>query len=95
MTGGLSGEGVSREDLEALKDGILALAASGYPFRQKSAQGQPAPKTGIERRCRTCGASFIGLAPGKTGEAGIWDDPHWYCSVECTPAGARPAEEHP
>ena len=45
-----------------------------FPFRQKSARGQPRPQTSIERCCRGCGASFIGLAPGKTGEAGIWHD---------------------
>ncbi len=61
------------------------------PFRQKSARGQPRPHTSIERCCRSCGASFIGLAAGKTGEAGIWHAWHWYCSVECAPAEARPA----
>ncbi len=64
-----------------------------YPFRQKSAQGQPKPNTSIERRCQRCGASFIGLAPGKTGEAGIWHAWRWYCSVECAPAEARPAPD--
>ena len=63
---------------------------TSYPFRQKSAQGQPKPETSIERRCRRCGASFIGLAAGKTGEAGIWHAWHWYCSVECAPAEAQP-----
>ena len=57
-----------------------------YPFRQRSARGEPRPQTSIERRCRTCGASFIGLAAGKTGEAGIWHYMTWYCSVECAPA---------
>lgn len=67
-------------------------AAPGrYPLRQKSAHGQPRPNTSIERRCEACGASFIGLAPGKTGEAGIWDArPRWWCSVECAPAAVRP-----
>lgn len=63
-----------------------------YPFRQKSAQGQPKPQTSIERCCHTCGASFAGLAPGKTGEAGIWSSRHdlrWYCSVECAPESVR------
>jgi hypothetical protein len=63
------------------------------PFRQKSAQGQPKPNTSIERRCKTCGASFTGLAPGKTGETGIWHAWHWYCSIECAPAKARPAPD--
>lgn len=66
--------------------------ATSYPFRQKSAQGQPKPNTTIERRCQKCGASFIGLAPGKTGEAGIWDNrSRWWCSVGCAPANVRPA----
>jgi hypothetical protein len=57
--------------------------SASYPIRQKSADGEPKPNTGIERRCRKCGASFIGLAPGKTGERGLWDQWHWYCSEEC------------
>jgi hypothetical protein len=66
------------------------MTGPAYPIRQKSAHGQPKPNTSIERRCanRSCGASFIGLAPGKTGEAGIWRDWRWYCSVECAPAQA-------
>lgn len=57
-----------------------------YPLRQKSAKGEPKPTSRFERRCTTCGASFLGLAPGKTGESGIWNAlSHWYCSVECTP----------
>lgn len=56
------------------------------PLRQRSAKGLPKPHTSIERTCRTCGASFIGLAFGKTGERGIWTDcGRWYCSVECAP----------
>jgi hypothetical protein len=69
------------------------VTGPAYPIRQKSALGWPKPGTDIERRCRTCGASFIGLAPGKTGERGIWHGCHgwrWYCSVECAPAAARP-----
>lgn len=61
--------------------------AAGYPVRQKSAHGWPKPETSIERCCRTCRASFIGLAPGKTGERGIWRGFRWYCSVECDPEG--------
>ena len=56
-----------------------------YPVRQKSARGQPRPETSIERRCKTCGASFAGLAAGKTGEIGIWRSWRWYCSIECNP----------
>lgn len=64
------------------------------PFRQKSARGQPKPRSKFERACRSCGASFAGLVPGLTGECGIWDNRDvlaWYCSVECAPAEARPA----
>jgi hypothetical protein len=57
-----------------------------YPVRRKSAHGWPKPETSIGRCCRSCGASFIGLAPGKTGEVGIWHDWRWYCSLECDPA---------
>jgi len=65
---------------------ISGAALETYPLRQKSANGQPKPQTSIERRCHRCGASFIGLAPGKTGEAGIWDSKsNWYCSIECAP----------
>ncbi len=53
------------------------------PIRQKSANGQPRPTTSIERTCKRCGASLVGLAPGKTGERGIWDSWAWYCSQEC------------
>lgn len=57
---------------------------SDTPVRQKSAHGQPPePKTTIMRTCKTCRASFMGLAPAKTGERGIWCDWRWYCSVEC------------
>jgi hypothetical protein len=60
------------------------------PLRQRSAKGLPKPHTSIERTCRECGASFIGLAFGKTGERGIWTDcGRWYCSVECAPADVR------
>lgn len=55
------------------------------PIRVRSAKGHPRPNSEIERRCHACGASFLGLAPGKTGERGLWDDWHWYCSIECTP----------
>jgi hypothetical protein len=57
----------------------------GHPIRQKSANGTPKPTTSIERTCATCRASFGGLAPGKTGERGIWQGWFWYCSLECAP----------
>lgn len=61
-----------------------------YLVRQKSARGQPRPLTSITRTCKTCDASFIGLAPGKTGERGLWDHgSRWYCSVECAPQAVR------
>ena len=59
------------------------VVMANWPIRQKSARGEPKPETSIERRCRSCGASFIGLAAGKTGEVGIWRGWRWYCSVEC------------
>lgn len=63
---------------------------TGYPIREKSANGKPKPKTSIERTCRKCKASFIGLAPGKTGERGIWTGlGSWYCSTECAPGHSQ------
>lgn len=57
---------------------------SEYVIRQKSARGQPRPTSEFERRCKTCGASFLQLSPGRTGEAGVWvDDWVWVCSREC------------
>lgn len=62
---------------------------SDFPIRQKAAV-TPKPTTDIGRTCRTCGACFIGLAPGKTGERGLWRDWKWYCSAECYPESADP-----
>lgn len=59
------------------------LKFANAPIRVKSANGQPAPKTSIERRCESCGASFLGLAFGLTGLVGIWQEWGWYCSTEC------------
>jgi hypothetical protein len=59
------------------------MASSAMPVRQKSAGGIPAPTTSIERCCVRCGASFLGLAYGRTGEVGIWSDWQWFCSQEC------------
>jgi hypothetical protein len=58
-----------------------------YPVRTDSAHGEPKPSTPIERTCRSCHASFLGLAAGKTGLRGIWRDWSWYCSVECVEGG--------
>jgi hypothetical protein len=55
------------------------------PIRRRSAH-VPRPSNSIERTCEGCGASFLGLAPGKTGERGIWREWNWYCSTECDPA---------
>jgi hypothetical protein len=70
---------------------VTGTTGTDYPVRQKSARGEPRPQTSIERCCQSCRASFIGLAPGKTGEAGIWHNWRWYCSAECAPAACRPA----
>ena len=53
-----------------------------YPIRQKAAH-TPRPASHFERHCATCGASFVALAPGTTGERGIWRSWVWYCSQEC------------
>lgn len=57
------------------------------PIRQRSAKGEPKPNTSIERCCASCGASFISLAYGKTGERGLWNDWKWWCSQECFDGG--------
>ncbi len=69
--------------MQALEDAVEKAKVKVSPIRQRSANGVPKPGTSIERRCVECGASFIGLAPGKTHERGIWDDWQWFCSVEC------------
>jgi hypothetical protein len=77
--------------IDAVKD-WAELTPPRYPFRQSSAHGEPKPTTTIERTCRKCGASFLGLAAGKTGEVGIWHQMAWWCSVECfgrNPVAAR------
>ena len=61
------------------------------PIRRRSANGQPKPETFIERTCSNCGASFIGLAFGDTGQRGIWRSWTWYCSMECDARGERKA----
>ncbi len=73
---------ISSHEVEAA---ILARMreSATCPVRRKSACGQPRPNTSIERTCDACGASFLGLAAGKTGERGIWGGWKWYCSAEC------------
>ena len=71
-----------------MTEGALKSERIDCPVRQKSARGHPRPETSITRCCKTCGACFIGLAPGKTGERGIWRDWRWYCSAECDPESA-------
>lgn len=75
----------------------ITVAFAGAPFgfnnppspvRHCSAHGFPKPSSRFERCCVTCGASFIGLAPGRTGERGLWGGTNgwsWFCSVECAP----------
>lgn len=60
--------------------------AGDYPIRKKSAQGRPRPLYSITRGCAACGACFLQLAAGKTGERGLWKDWRWYCSLECAQA---------
>jgi hypothetical protein len=53
-----------------------------FPIRARSPHG-PYPRTEFTRRCVVCRSDFIALAPGKTGERGLWDEWKWYCSREC------------
>lgn len=56
------------------------------PIRQKSAKGIPREDNPFGRRCVVCEASFMRLAPGLTGERGLWGGPtgwSWFCSAEC------------
>lgn len=60
---------------------------SEWPIRQQSAHGYPKATWDMERTCCRCGASFLGLAPGATGERGIWIANWWWvCSQECADA---------
>lgn len=61
---------------------------SNCPVRVKSANGQP-PAREFMRSCRTCSADFLALAPGKTGERGLWSEAGWFCSLECAPEELR------
>jgi len=63
---------------------------STWPVRITSAHGKPAERNQFARSCRTCKASFLGLAAGKTGERGLWSRQGWFCSVECAPPGEWP-----
>lgn len=58
---------------------------SDWPVRGRSAKGEPKAFSRFTRTCARCGACFIGLAPGLTGERGLWDQMTWYCSRECAP----------
>lgn len=53
------------------------------PIRQHTPRPVVRPDSRFARACDTCGASFLALAPGKTGERGIWRDWQWFCSQEC------------
>ena len=60
-----------------------------YPVRLKSAL-KVTDDYQFARHCAECGASFLLLAPGKTGERGIWRPPLiWFCSVDCDKGGRR------
>ena len=62
-----------------------ATAPFDLPVREHSCNGEPAPTTGIERVCNTCGASFLGLCRAADNMRGIWrsDPMRWFCSTEC------------
>ena len=76
---------MTREEAKAAYTAAWAAYAVP-PIRQVSARGKPAEPSKSARTCANCHASFLGLAPGKTGERGLWDMWSWYCSVECAPA---------
>ena len=61
----------------------IVVHLGSWPVREKSVNGEPAREWDMERGCYRCGASFLKLAPGATGERGIWQDWHWFCSREC------------
>lgn len=67
----------------------MSAELKDWSIRQKSAEGKPKPTTSIERTCQGCGASFLGLAPGKTGERGVWREWCWFCSSAERPANGR------
>lgn len=74
------------ESITRLRDALQEAGepAPDYPIRQKSANGQPAEQWKYARTCHKCKASFLQLAPGKTGERGIWtNELIWFCSQEC------------
>lgn len=62
---------------------LTDLGVSGIRVRQESANGQPPARSKFFRSCKRCDADFLGLAPGKTGERGLWKDWAWFCSQEC------------
>lgn len=76
---------------DALNHLLVGRASqSTWPVRIMSAHGKPAQPSQFLRSCRTCAASFSGLAPGRTGERGLWSAGRWFCSVECAPPGEWP-----
>jgi len=58
---------------------------SDVPIRQRTPRPPVPPDSRFARRCVTCGSGFLNLAPGKTGERGIWREWSWFCSAECAP----------
>ncbi len=57
--------------------------AANATLRIKSCNGVPVEKSQFLRKCQQCGASFRRLAPGITGQYGLWRDWRWFCSQEC------------
>lgn len=80
--------------MEAIQRAVDAMPAmpSLFPIRVKSAAGEP-PQRDFVRCCRTCKADFLGLAPGRTGERGLWSAEGWFCSMECAPQDLRDIAE--
>lgn len=64
-------------------DPTATAAAKARQFRVKSANGRP-PQREFFRSCNRCHADFLGLAFGKTGLIGVWNNTgRWWCSIEC------------
>ncbi len=62
--------------------------SSNWPVRQHTPHPTP-PARKFMRRCDECGADFMALATGKTGERGLWTDTGWFCSRECRDVDRR------
>ena len=91
----LSRDGLMSEAQYELRGANAMQATSSHlaatlPIRQKRAQGTSDTAGQFGRRCVKCGAGFLDLAFGKTGECGLWEanSMRWYCSQECFEATA-------